>query len=71
MRSRVLLVVALAFFSTSPASAATPTVGDGGTLQLGNVTYRLDGIDAPAFDQICIAEHADSVVSVPAAVGSN
>src|SRR5437660_3026959 len=60
MRSRVLLVVALAFFSTSPASAATPTVRDGGTLQLGSVTYRLDGIDAPAFDQLCIDEHADT-----------
>jgi len=59
MRSRVLLVVALAFFSTSPASAATPTVRDGGTLQLGNVTYRLDGIDVPTIDQLCIDEHAD------------
>ena len=27
---------------------------------MGNVTYRLDGIDAPAFDQLCIDEHADS-----------
>jgi hypothetical protein len=27
---------------------------------LGNVVYRLDGIDAPAFDQLCIDEHADS-----------
>jgi len=40
--------------------AATATVRDASTLQLGNVTYRLDGIDAPAFDQLCIDEHADS-----------
>ena len=50
----------LASPSISTASAATATVRDGGTLQLGNVTYRLDGIDAPAFDQLCIDEHADS-----------
>jgi endonuclease YncB( thermonuclease family) len=44
----------------SQSWAASPTVRDGGTLQLGNVTYRLDGIDVPAFDQVCIDEHADS-----------
>jgi endonuclease YncB( thermonuclease family) len=60
MRSRVLLFVALTFLAASAVWAATPTVKDGGTLQLGNVTYRLDGIDAPPFDQICIDEHADS-----------
>jgi endonuclease YncB( thermonuclease family) len=62
MRSRVLLIVALllASLSASQGWAATATVRDGGTLQLGNVTYRLDGIDAPAFDQLCIDEHADS-----------
>ncbi len=35
-------------------------VRDGGTIQLGDVTYRLDGIDAPAFDQMCIDDHADA-----------
>ena len=40
-------------------SAATATVRDGNTLQLGNVTYRLDGIDVPTIDQFCIDEHAD------------
>ena len=34
------------------------TVKDGAT-QLGDVTYRFDGIDAPELDQICIDEHAD------------
>jgi endonuclease YncB( thermonuclease family) len=62
MRSRVLLIVALLSTSlfASQLWAATATVRDGGTLQLGNVTFRLDGIDAPAFDQLCIDEHADS-----------
>src|ERR1700754_4961013 len=62
MRFRIFLVAALlaASLSASQASAATATVRDGGTLQLGNVTFRLDGIDAPAFDQLCIDEHADS-----------
>ena len=48
------------FLAAAPGRAATVTVRDGGTLQLGNLAYRLDGIDAPAFDQICIDEHADN-----------
>jgi endonuclease YncB( thermonuclease family) len=62
MRFRISAVAALllASLSASQAWAATATVRDGGTLQLGSVTYRLDGIDAPAFDQLCIDEHADS-----------
>src|SRR5438128_8512187 len=61
MLSRIFLVATLLLtvFSTGQSSAANPTVKDGATLQLGNVTYRLDGIDAPAFDQLCIDEHAD------------
>ena len=50
----------LAIPSTSQALAANATARDGSTLQLGNVTYRLDGIDAPPIDQICIDEHAES-----------
>ena len=50
----------LAIPSTSQALAASATARDGSTLQLGNVTYRLDGIDAPPIDQICIDEHAES-----------
>ena len=62
MPRRVLLAAVL-IWSALPASqswAAGVVVRDGGTLQLAGVTYRLDGIDAPAFDQICIDEHADS-----------
>jgi endonuclease YncB( thermonuclease family) len=57
MRSFVLM---LAVLSASPGWAASPIVRDGGTLQLDGVTYRLDGIDAPELDQICIDEHADT-----------
>src|SRR5258705_5010550 len=62
MRSRIFLVAALlsTLLPATQSSAAPATVRDGGTLQLGAVTYRLDGIDAPAFDQLCIDEHADS-----------
>ena len=62
MQSRVSLVTALLLtvLSTSQAWADNATVRDGSTLQLGNLTYRLDGIDAPAFDQLCIDDHADS-----------
>src|SRR6188472_2376124 len=61
MRSRVFLFAALLpiVFPASQSTAATAIVRDGGTLQLGNVTYRLDGIDVPTVDQLCIDEHAD------------
>ena len=61
MWSRIFLVAALlsTLLPVTQSSAATAIVRDGGTLQLGNVTYRLDGIDTPAFDQLCIDEHAD------------
>ena len=54
------LILNSAMFSASPGWAASPIVRDGGTLELADATYRLDGIDAPAFDQICIDDHADS-----------
>jgi endonuclease YncB( thermonuclease family) len=62
MRFRISSVAMLivAFLSGSPIWAATATIKDGGTLQLGNAIYRLDGIEVPALDQLCIDEHADS-----------
>jgi endonuclease YncB( thermonuclease family) len=61
-RSLIFLVAALlsVLLPASRSSAATAIVRDGGTLQLDNVTYRLDGIDVPTIDQLCIDEHADS-----------
>jgi endonuclease YncB( thermonuclease family) len=55
-----LFVAALAMLLTSPCWAADTLVIDGKTLQLGNVKYRLDGIDAPEFDQMCIDQKADT-----------
>jgi endonuclease YncB( thermonuclease family) len=62
MRSRIFLVAALLsiVLPACQSSAATAIVRDGSTLQLGNLTYRLDGIDVPTVDQLCIDEHADS-----------
>jgi endonuclease YncB( thermonuclease family) len=53
-------VLLLAVLSASPTWAASAIARDGGTLQLAGVTYRLDGIDAPELDQMCIDEHADA-----------
>ena len=57
MRSFILI---LAVFSASQGWAASTIVKDGGTVQVAGVTYRLDGIDAPELDQMCIDEHADA-----------
>jgi endonuclease YncB( thermonuclease family) len=42
-----------------PGRATETIVTDANTLQLGSVKYRLDGISAPEFDQVCIDQHAD------------
>src|SRR6202008_5045035 len=52
------LAAALLLFA-SPSRAASVTARDGDTIQIGDVTYRLDGIDAPELDQICINDQAD------------
>jgi endonuclease YncB( thermonuclease family) len=57
-RPAPLLIFGLVL-SAAPGYAADMIVRDGDTLQLGSVTYQLDGIDAPEFDQICIDDHAD------------
>lgn len=54
------LILTLAMFAASPSLAANSTVRDAGTIDVGGVTYRLGGIDAPAPDQVCIDDHADS-----------
>jgi endonuclease YncB( thermonuclease family) len=53
------LVIILAFFSVTSSWAEDAIVKDGDTIQLAGVTYKLDGIDAPEFDQMCIDEHAE------------
>ncbi len=58
---RLFPVVSLlgAILLASPSLAANAVVRDGDTIQLGDVTYRLDGVDAPELDQICINDQAD------------
>ena len=58
--SRLALSLTLALLPAGGAWAATVVVRDAGAIVLAGVSYRLDGIDAPAFDQICIDEHADA-----------
>jgi endonuclease YncB( thermonuclease family) len=42
-----------------PAAAAGPIVRDGYNIQVGDITFKLDGVDAPEVDQVCIDDHAD------------
>lgn len=57
---RTVILVLGMVMAALPGWAASPAVvKDGNTLQLGDVVYRLDGIDAPELDQICIDDHAD------------
>jgi endonuclease YncB( thermonuclease family) len=58
---RLFPIVSLlgAILLAPPALAANAVVRDGDTIQLGDVTYRLDGVDAPELDQICINDQAD------------
>ena len=58
--SLLALSLMTAILPATTSRAATATVKDGGALQLAGVTFRLDGIDTPAFDQMCIDEHADA-----------
>src|SRR5262249_49765815 len=61
MRHRLFPIVSVlgALLVTSPALAANAIVRDGHTIQLGDIAYKLDGIDAPELDQTCIDDHAD------------
>ncbi len=55
-----LLFAFLALVSATKVWAADIIVKDAGTLQLSGTTFRLDGVDAPAFDQLCLNEFADA-----------
>jgi len=49
-------IAGLILILTNPVWAAEPIVKDGDTLTLDGTTCRLDGIDAPEFNQICLDE---------------
>src|SRR5262245_58265690 len=46
----------LVLILTSPVWAAAPIVSDGDTLTVDGTQFKLDGIDAPEFNQICLDE---------------
>src|SRR5258707_1043626 len=54
-----VLIIMLALFSVTSSWADDAIVKDGDTIQLAGFTYKLDGIDAPEYDQMCIDEHAE------------
>lgn len=56
---RCLILLSAMMLWAAPGTAANAIVKDGNTIQLADITYRLDGIDAPELDQICIDDHAD------------
>jgi len=49
-------IAGLVLILTSPVWAAGAIVSDGDTLTLDGTKFRLDGIDAPEFNQICLDE---------------
>jgi endonuclease YncB( thermonuclease family) len=58
-RDVLLSLIASCLLLAAPARAAEVTVRDGNTIQLGDITYRLEGTDAPELDQTCINDQAD------------
>jgi len=54
------LILILAIFAAGQSRASSPVIRDGGAIDVADVTYRLDGIDPPSLDQICIDDHADT-----------
>jgi endonuclease YncB( thermonuclease family) len=62
-RRTLFLTATLSVLFANSSWAENVNVGaivkDGNTLSLGDTTYRLDGIDAPEFDQMCIDQKAD------------
>jgi endonuclease YncB( thermonuclease family) len=53
---RPLIIVILVSF-ISPGCSAEATITDGETLVLNGNSFRLDGIDAPKTDQVCLNEN--------------
>jgi endonuclease YncB( thermonuclease family) len=55
-----ILFLLLSLLAIGSVRAAEPVVKDGDTIQIGDVSYRLIGVDAPEFDQPCLDDHADA-----------
>jgi endonuclease YncB( thermonuclease family) len=54
-----LFLIVIGLLAATPSYALSAAVRDANSIQLGDVTYRLDGVDAPELDQVCIDDHAD------------
>jgi endonuclease YncB( thermonuclease family) len=52
-----LLVHVLILLATGLCWASDAVIKDGDTLKLGTTLFRLEGVDAPELDQICLDEH--------------
>ena len=53
------LIAVLLLVIAGPSLAAEIVVTNGDTLQLDRTIYRLEGIDAPEIDQICLDQDGD------------
>jgi len=54
-----LVLATLALLLAHPGWAAETVVKDGSTLRVGGTTWKLAGVDAPEFDQLCVDQKAD------------
>jgi endonuclease YncB( thermonuclease family) len=54
-----LLIAVLLLAMAGPGLAAETAVTDGATFRLDRTIYRLDGIDAPEIDQMCLDERGE------------
>ena len=54
-----IVIASLLFAWAGPSLAAEIIVSNGDTFKLDRTIYRLDGIDAPEIDQMCLDQHGD------------
>src|SRR5260370_138818 len=54
-----VLIAALLLAMAGPSLAAEIAVTDGATFRLDGTIYRLDGIDTPEIDQMCLDERGE------------
>jgi len=54
-----VVIASLLLALAGPSLAAEISVSNGDTFKLDRTIYRLDGIDAPEIDQMCLDQHGD------------
>jgi endonuclease YncB( thermonuclease family) len=55
-----ILIATLLLAMAGPGLAAEIVATDGATIRVDRTIYRLDGIDAPEIDQVCLDEHDEA-----------